>query len=269
MVTESGGLRRQTQVYPDGVRGLVADLCNPDSLCDLPALDLVFYLPSADTGDDDGYRRAYVLGLTNLLTACRDAGQRLRRVFYVSSTSVYGQNDGAWVDETSTTVPRRDTARRLLEGEQIAASFGVAQTVVRFAGIYGPERYQLIRRVIEAPPSAISARSYTNRIHRDDCAGFLHHLTRCGELQGLYLGVDDEPATEGEVCAWLAARLQRPCPEDESGTDSPGWLNKRCANTRLRETGYQLQFPNYREGYRDVLQYYFADQPVWAQHESV
>ena len=251
------GLRRRVSRYPPGVTGLVADMCRVEDLADLPSFDQVFYLPSADGGDDESYRRAYVLGLQNLL-ACANLP---RRVFYISSTSVYGQNAGEWVDETSPTEPRRAVARRLLEGEQVAASVGVAQTVVRFAGIYGPGRYRLIQRVVDGLLPSPSSAAFTNRIHRDDCAGFLHHLSHCDEPRALYIAADDEPVPGTEIETWLAAQLQREGSPVAPVSGHTGGLNKRCANGRLRESGYQLRYPNYREGYGDVLKCYFAETP--------
>jgi hypothetical protein len=110
------------------------------------------------------------------------------------------------------------------------------------------------------PPLPVS---YTNRIHRDDCAGFLAHLLLLAEagaaLETVYIGVDDQPAPRYEVESWLAARMglpERESTEPGSG-DEPTRHNsaghKRCSNRALRDSGYRLLHPDYRSGYADLL----------------
>src|SRR5690606_24982960 len=100
----------------------------------------------------------------------------VRRVLFASSTAVYGQDDGSWVDETSPTEPRRFTGRCLLEAEALLAGSGLGFSNVRFAGIYGPGRGRLLSQVLDGSAVFGSEPHITNRIHRDDCAGFLQHL---------------------------------------------------------------------------------------------
>ena len=121
--------------------------------------------------------------------------------------------------------------------------------VVRFAGIYGPGRTRLIDRVRAGKPCA--AEHYTNRIHRDDCAGVLRHLMLLEHPAPLYLGADHEPATQCEVTEWSAERLGLP-PPVRTGTSSRR-SGKRCRNARLVSSGYAFEHPSFREGYRAML----------------
>ena len=157
---------------------LQADLTSPETLQTLPsAFDYIFYTAAPDTHDDAAYRSVYVEGLNNLLHALAQEGRHPRRVFLTSSTGVYGESSGAWVDETSPTEPTEFAGIRLLEGERLLLESPFPATILRLGGIYGPGRASLIERVrrgeiVWGDESPV----YFNRIHRDDAAGVLHHL---------------------------------------------------------------------------------------------
>lgn len=246
------GLRRRARDLPSCIRPLAADLADPATLAALPACDYVVYAAAAERHDEAAYRRSYVDGVSHLIAALRGQDAVPRRVFFTSSTAVYGQDRGEWVDETSPAEPASFSGRVLLEGEETLRTSGIPATVVRLAGIYGPGRTRLIDEV-RSGRAGRAAASYTNRIHRDDCAGFLAHLVAmdlAGEaVEEVYLGVDDEPAERGEVIRWLAARLGVPAP----AAAPPAGRNKRCRNARLKATGYRLRFPTFREGYAAIL----------------
>ncbi len=252
------GLRRNPVDLPAGVEPLAADLAVARSLAELPTgIDVVVYSAAPGGRDDAFYRTAYVEGLRNLLAALRLQQQKPRRVIFVSSTAVYGQSDGEWVDESSPTEPTHFSGRRLLEAEALLHASGFPGVVVRFGGIYGPRRTRLVEQVRQG--RALISRGeprYTNRIHRDDCAGVLGHLIDLAEAADCYLGVDDEPEGEAEVLSWLAGVLGAPPPrlapaDQDAGSRRGG--SKRCRNARLVASGYTFLYPGYREGYAAVL----------------
>jgi nucleoside-diphosphate-sugar epimerase len=175
---------------------------------------------------------------------------------------VYAQDDGSWVDEGSPAEPAEGTGRRILEGERLVASAPFTGVTLRLAGIYGPGRTRLLEQVRsgEARIPRDEPR-YTNRIHRDDCAGAIVHLLALATPDALYLGVDREPAPIADVQRWLAAELGVPAPpaeaDPENVQDSPSARrnrsNKRCKNDRLIASGYVFRYPTFREGYRAIL----------------
>lgn len=251
------GLCRRPDALPPGIHPLVADLNDPQTLQALPpGLDFVFYTAAPDDSTDTAYRAAYGDGLGHLLQALSMQRQLIQRVFLTSSTAVYAQSDGEWVDETSPTIPVHFTGARLLEGERLLLNGPFPATVLRLGGIYGPGRTGLIERVrqgtavcLDGPPI------YTNRIHRDDCAGVLHHLMTLPNPGPLYLGVDDDPADQCTVFHWLAAQLGVAPPRIEASAD-PGRRrrsNKRASNARLVASGYVFRYPSFREGYAALL----------------
>lgn len=238
------GLRRDPSSLPSAVTPIAADLCAPDTLRRVPRdLDAVVYAVSADAREDSAYRRAYVEGVERLCAVVVPA-----RFVFVSSASVYGQAGGEWVDEDSPTEPRAFSGRRVLEGERLARSApgGVA---IRFGGIYGPGRTRLRDSVADGR-ARWRPQHFTNRIHRDDCAGALRHLLDLERPESLYVGVDREPCEEQAVLAWLAHRagVEAP-PPVEPGAETRGVGSKRCSSRRLVESGYGFRYPTFRDGY--------------------
>jgi nucleoside-diphosphate-sugar epimerase len=250
-------LRRSEAAPIPGVSWIRADLTDVDALRGLPPrIELVCYSASAGGADDRAYRSAYVDGLRYLL-AVLDA-HPVRRLVYASSTGVYAQTDGEWVDEDSPAEPTHFSGKRLLEGEHLASHGRFSSTVVRFAGIYGPGRTRLVdsvRRgeaVIPAGPPV-----YSNRIHRDDCAGVIRHLAFRESVAPLYVAADEEPTDAATLLRWLAGELGVEPPRVEPFA-KPGHRygrasNKRVANARLLASGYGFRYPTFRDGYRDLV----------------
>lgn len=247
-------LRRRVSLLPEGLLPVEADLFRPASIgAALPEgvdFDTVYYTAAAEARTEEAYRAAYVDGLRNLLGAL--AARRLNRLIYVSSTAVYGQRNGEWVDEESPAEAERFQGRVIREGEERALRSGVPRVVVRFGGIYGPGREWLINLVRQKKARIPRGEPvYTNRIHRDDAAGVLRHVARLGDPAGLYVAVDREPAGLADVFRWLAARLGMP--EPPPGDDAPERGSKRCRSARLVESGYEFRYPTFREGYGAIL----------------
>lgn len=241
----SHGLRRRPAALPDPVRPIGADLLDPASVEAVRGRwDAVVYQATPGQRTPEAYQAAYVDGLRNLLNVvCA------RRLIFISSTAVYGQDDGEWVDEHSPTRPQAFSGQILLEAEALCAGHG--GVVVRFSGIYGPGRNALIRslqsgqaRCRPDPPQ------WTNRIHADDCAGVLAHLLELPRPQPLYCASDGCPTPRCEVLNWLAEQLQVPGPGPDAGA---GGLGKRVDNRRLTASGFRFQYPDYRSGYRTLL----------------
>ena len=211
----------------------------------------VYFLASPDAPHDDAYRAVYVDGLRSL---CEVLAKSLRRVLLTTSTAVYGQDDGSWVDETSLTDPSSFSGKRLLEGEQLLGELAPSGVALRLGGIYGGERTSLVKRLLDGQAIApLAAPQYRNRIHRDDCARVLRDLARLPRPQAVYVGVDDEPADLREVQGWLCAQLGIDPAALRPATSSSRGGNKRCSNARLREAGVALAYPSYREGYAELL----------------
>jgi nucleoside-diphosphate-sugar epimerase len=252
------GLKRNPEDLPDGLTPIRADLSLPETLVRLPnTIDYVFYTAGAGRADKESYRNSYLDGMGRLLSSLSDLGEKPKRMFFTSSTSVYDQRRGEWIDEDSHTAPSSFRGDMMLMTERLLLAGSIPGTVVRFGGIYGPGRDRLVRGVSRGEIALRSGEPhFTNRIHRDDAAGCLRHLMNDSELEEIYLGVDHEAAEESVVLRWLADRLTVKLPEPDAGDSQSNVRrtgSKRCRNQRLTATGYRFLYPTFREGYEMVI----------------
>jgi len=250
------GLRRNISRVPEGVHPVAADLMQPQQLQErVPAdLDAIVYCLTPSQYDDQGYADAYVHGLQNLLAAL--SGRAPRRLVFISSTSVYPQDDDSWVTEDSPCNPSRATGQRILEGEQLARQSGIPSTVIRYSGIYGPSRRRFLSEVLEGRMNPSQPAPYSNRIHEDDAAGAVVYLLERAlsgaGIEDTYIVSDCEPVRLDEVVAWV--RTQISCAEPVADARTGGRAgSKRCSNQRLLASGFQFRYPDYRAGYGEMI----------------
>lgn len=251
------GWRRSPAKLPAAIEGAAADL----TAGDLPPVPqdatAVVIAVAADSPTEEAYRAAYVRGVENVLAALKRDAVTPERIIFVSSTAVYGDACGGWVDESTPPDPGGFSGRILVEVEELlqarlegTSTLGVS---VRLGGIYGPGRTRLIDLVRSGSAVIPEDVRYTNRIHRDDAAAALVHLATMEAAPApVYVGVDNEPADLGSVLRFLASELGLPAPGVGDAGPARGG-NKRCRNDLLRSTGFTLTFPTFREGYRDVI----------------
>ncbi len=255
------GVRRHIAALPASIKGISCDLNNGLPREALPPrIDYVIITLVPGERSENGYRQAYGDNLRGIIATLMSLSSRPKRVFFVSSTSVYGQSSGDWVDETSETLPGSYAGEHVLAGERRVLSSGLPTTVVRFSGIYGPGRTRLITQVRDGDRRG---NGYSNRIHADDAAAVLSYLLERDnsddKLDTLYLATDCEPVMLREVKTWLAEQMALPseantCDKTRhvpAGDYQRG--NKRCSNAKLLAEGFQYRYPTFREGYRQVL----------------
>ncbi len=202
--------------------------------------DAVLHCASSGKGGASKYREVYFDGAANLMDELRPG-----RFVFCSSTSVYGQTDGAWVTEESPATPGRETGCILRETEDLVLQR--SGTVARLAGIYGPGRSVLLRKFFsgEAVIEGDGRRS-VNQIHRDDAATGLT-LLLMNTHRGIYNLCDDRPSPQREIYEWLALRFDMPRPPfgpvDENR--KRGVTDKSVSNSKLRGLGWTPRFPSF------------------------
>lgn len=247
-------LRRRPPVLDgSGIHWLQGDLTQPETLRDLPAgITQLVYLPTPDARDPAAYRAVFVDGLRHLLAALD--GGTLERALLVSSSAVYGEHGDGWVDEQTPPEPTGFNGKVLLEAEQWLAAQPVLSIVLRLAGLYGPDRLQLVERLrtgaVRVPREV---KHWANRIHVDDAATAIAHLLALRAPMPLYLGVDDTPLPLDVLYDHLAALIAAPPPA--AGPAPPGVGSKRLSNARLRAGGFVPQWPDARDGYAALLRH--------------
>ncbi|PSP93715.1 NAD(P)-dependent oxidoreductase [Halobacteriales archaeon QS_4_62_28] len=277
-LTEAGhdvvGVRRSeggvSAIEDAGGTAVQADVTDPDGLSAVPAVDALVFAASSGGRGAKAARRVYVDGLETVIDHFGARDDPPDRLVYTSSTGVYGDHDGEWVDETTPLHPTTDKTRVLAEAERVAletaGEAGIDGTVARFAGLYGPDRYRL-ERYLEGPVTE----GYLNMVHRDDAAGSVAFvLTEDLVRDGVVLVVDDEPVDKWTFADWLADQCGVPAPPKQTEAERLAddslsetvrrriQTSKRCTNERLRSLGYAFVHSTYHSGYRDAIDAYLA-----------
>lgn len=244
-----------------GVAPIIGDVIDPATLAALPAADVLLIALTHDASSGVLKRAVLVDGVANLVRAMHT---RVGHVIYISSTSVYGQSDGSWVDESSLTEPTTEGGQLTLAAERgLKAICGAPGstcrlTVLRLAGIYGPGR--LIARVDQlraGKPVAGSPDAWLNLIHVDDAAFVVNAVAEGRTHAPVLLVCDDRPVTRGEFYGAMAREIDAPAPtfdpDSTEGRRTSG-LNKRCSNARLRaEFEFALQYAIALEALPEVV----------------
>lgn len=251
---EPVGLKRQYTNMDFPI--IPVDLSSKSATQTLPMdADIILFTVTPSHYDETRYAQVYDTILGNVIDwAAQHTVPPL--VILVSSTSVYGQQNGEWVNENSTTEPTLFSGWWILFGEQQLRQRLQNTLTVRFSGIYGKQRTRLIQKALSGKPIQKKPPLWTNRIHETDCVGVLqflinrYHAGR--ELETLYLVSDDTPVTQYDICAYICEALNNPPPPVKTKVTSTQ-LNKRCDNTRIKALGYCFHYPDYQSGYEQIV----------------
>lgn len=255
----SGTVREPEAAPDDGVvrHRLVAGQPVDDALREAirSAEAVICTVPPDDAGDP----------ALRLVAEALRASAVLRWVGYLSSTAVYADREGGWIDESSVADAVDDTARRRLLAEEqwrgFARDKGVASAVFRLPGIYGPGRNALVQLAESRARHVLRPGLVFNRLHVEDLAAVV--VAAMGHPgEALYLPADDEPAAPQEVLAF-AAKLggfaMPPAVAWDAPSVSPALRrfyasNKRIDSRGTREAlGWKPKFATYREGLQDAI----------------
>lgn len=239
-----------------GATPIIADWTDRRTLSGLPEVDWVLVAVSHDPRGGTSRFDGQVGGLSNLLNVISPEAS----VCYISTTGVYQQTDGGWVDETSPTHPNRPGARAHLWGESLLHRLRPRSpwTILRLAGIYGPGRIPRIADVRAGRPIASPAQGYLNLIHVDDATdAVLAAWTQA--TSRLYLVADDCPVVRRDFYRFIAQQCRAPEPTFvDPAADASARMrsesNKRIWNRRMkRDLVHQLRYPTYRQGLAALL----------------
>ena len=247
---EHGTAFAQAGMFP-----LVADVLLPETLRDLPKVDTVLFAVGYDRSSLASIYQVYVEGLRNVLDAIQnDPAQFL----YISSTGVYAEQRGGWVNEDSPTHGGREGTKACLDAENILQThpLGVDGKILRCAGIYGPDRLPRRDALLKEQPLPAPADGYLNLIHVDDAAQAVEAAAVRGNA-GIYSIADGAPVLRRDYLIELARLLNAPPPkfvEVLGNTQGRSATSKRVHNDRMRnELGVRLHYPSYRAGLAAIV----------------
>jgi len=240
-----------------GLKPIVMDVTNIGA-DELPNAETIVFAVGFDRTGPHQIHDVYVDGLQNVLQRCPT---NLKRFIYLSSTGVYGQIDGDWVDELSPCNPIRDGGKACLAAEQLlqaSDSFSAKTIILRLAGIYGPDRLPQAAALMRGEPLRVAADGHLNLIHVDD---IVRVVAKCEKIElPLTLCVSDgSPVVRADFYDCLAKLLETPPPvfaqpEQGSARADRARGSKRIRNARLIELLQpKFAFPSYREGLADIV----------------
>lgn len=245
--------RRNPDRLPDQFDRHKVNLMDSASFAGLNTVvpDYVVVTPTPQSYDPEGYQAGFT-GVAKKLASQKWIA-RCRRVIWVSSTRVYSESDGGWVDEHSPLNLDEPQASSMIAGEA-AIRRASTTTIIRPAGVYGDPEGMLIRRVRAGEGGATGA-LYGNRIHRVDLSRLIVHCLErdhAGEsVPPTVVGADHDQTPTHEIERWLADQigvtLSRP--PDSSYSRA----HRRCRNSLLERIAFTLLYPTWREGYRAAL----------------
>lgn len=249
------GVRRHPEQLPNTIEGIAADYTCVELLDILEPIqpDYVVMSPLPAGRDAAGYERGYLEPVRRLAASGWLA--RARYGVFISSTRVYAENNGAPIDESAPLTTSDANGMAIATAETTFLEAIPAGAVLRASGLYGNWPGMLLTRVARGEASANPERN-SNRIHRDDLARAVWHLLTEAEHGRVHTGPfnasDDTPTAIGEVEAWLARQLGVVL----QATAAPslfGRSNRQVDNARLRATGFEFSYPDYRSGFGAML----------------
>ena len=215
--------------------------------------DFILYSLSADEQSEKSYRRNYIEGLKQVIKSIKYINN-FQHLFFVSSTSVYGDNNDQFIDEFSETSPKNFRGTILLEAENLLNTVKFNSTILRLSGIYGSGRNYMIKLSQDAE-SWPKVDRWTNRINEDDAANFIIFLlNQClqGEIpEKLYLLTDKEPVTLFRLLNWIRQNLNL---KNKINITSDPILGKRLRSSIIPSLKFEYKYPTYKQGYKVLIQ---------------
>jgi len=245
---------RAEKLKQQGIEPIIADITQPATLGRLPESETVLFAVGYDTTSGLSRREYYVNGLQAVLEAL---SPKIRRFILISSTAVYGQTNGQWVDENSLCLPKTESGLAFREAENVLAAspFGPCAVVLRLAGLYGPGR--LLRRtkdLMAGNPIVAATGSYLNLIHVDDAVTTVAAAEKQAKPPSIYIVADGHPLKYCDYIAYLAklngvSQPQLIEPSSYQPTQARRLSSKRLSNAKmLSDLDIELKYPTFQQG---------------------
>lgn len=204
-----------------------------------------------DQYDIEAYKRTY-LGIAQQIADMAGKLPKLERVVFISSTGVYGQDHGEWIDEfVVPKAPLREASSYILQAEQaLQQAFAERAVIIRPSGIYGKQRLMRVRKALEADKPPMPQFAWSNRIMDTDLVTIIANVLTLSQTQikPIYLATDYAPVTTYEMAKWFGEQLDTSVP---AISDTSTISGKRLhSNIPLA----WLEYPDWQTGYAMILQ---------------
>ena len=209
-----------------------------------------------DEYSTSGYHDSY-LAISQHLATLTDKLTNLARIVFISSTAVYGQDNGEWIDEdTAPVMPAREASQVILQAEQtLQQGFGDRAIIIRPSGIYGRERLMRLRKAKEKQKEPVATAHWSNRIMDRDLVTIIANIMTIDTPKPLYIATDYAPVTTFELGSWLSEQINEVSPViDDNKTKVTG--KRLHSNIPLA----WLDYPDWQVGYGDILHYQNKEQ---------
>ena len=258
---EVTGVRRDSdgneRLAKRGIQPLNLDIIQPESFNSITEVyENVVIAVSSSRGGREAYQQIFQVGIENVANWLKNT--QTRSVVFISSTSVYRQTNGEWVDENSETRGNTTSSSTLGAAEKQIASTNCCTTILRSSGIYGPGRGYLFQQFMKGAAQIDgTGERFLNMVHRDDLAeAILHSFSGKG---GIFNITDNEPISLLNFFKWLSESTGKPLPsfvpEPDPATRKRGLTNKRVSNHLFKEFhDYQYKYSTFREGLAKELE---------------
>jgi nucleoside-diphosphate-sugar epimerase len=239
-------IKRNQAPLPPYVRPFFFDITHTNEYPQLPSVDTLYYTVSANQRTKEAYLKAYIDGLTTLISQLKQQQALPKHFVFVSSTSVYHQNNGATVDETSATQPTKYQGQIMLQAEQIVKELNLKKTIARFSGIYGPKRCAFAKKLQQGTSfhSADKLR-ITNHIHVDDGARALLHLSQLSQPPECVNVSDPNPRSIQSLLECIQPHTKQALQKQENNNNQQPLSNKSVSCELLLQTGFKFQHPDF------------------------
>ena len=246
----TGLARRERHHYAldDKANFLQADALTltAEQLQDFSALAIIV---TPDEYSTSGYHDSY-LAISQHLATLTDKLTNLARIVFISSTAVYGQDKGEWIDEnTAPVMPAREASQVILQAEEaLEQGFGDKTIIIRPSGIYGRERLMRLRKAREPQKEPVAVAHWSNRIMDRDLVTIIANVMTIDMPKPLYIATDYAPVTTFELSTWLSEQINAVPPTiDDNKTAVTG--KRLHSNIPLA----WLDYPDWQAGYCDIL----------------
>jgi nucleoside-diphosphate-sugar epimerase len=251
-INVTGLARRERQNYAlsDHAKFMQADALtlSAEQLQDFTHIAIIV---TPDEYSTNGYHNSY-LAINQHLAALANKLPTLKRIVFISSTGIYGQDNGQWIDkDTTPMLPKRESSQVILQAEQaLQQGFDDRAIIIRPSGIYGRERLMRVRKAKESEKQPIIAGAWTNRIMDSDLVNIVAKVLTIEEPKPVYIATDYLPVTSFALTTWLCEQLGEALPtRDDKNSAMTG--KRLHSNIPLA----WLTYPDWQSGYQDILRH--------------